>query len=198
MAAMSQAPIVSRVTFKFPAVSFRRIVSPGDNSDRRTYMAVVNVFDLPNLTKWRRINVRDAREAGRVPREIRKSLEDSPTTFFFLNRGLLLSVGSVSFNTETHEVAIELQDPDRHGLGDGGHTYLVVRSFCDGKVRDALDAQAQPYVRVEILEGFSAEDVRDIVEARNTSNQVRDQSLAELAHEFDKLKGALEGQMYAD
>ncbi|MBI4336527.1 MAG: AIPR family protein [Chloroflexi bacterium] len=181
-----------------PVASFRRIVSPHDNSDRRTYLAVVNVFDIPDLSSWRRINVRDARETGRVPREIRQSLENSPDMFFYRNRGLLLSVASAALNTETNRVDLQLSDPDRHGLGDGGHTYTVIRSYCDGKDRSALQPTQQAHVRVEILEGFTTEELRDIVEARNTSNQVRDQSLAELAHEFDKLKLSLAGQPYAE
>ena len=68
---------------QFPVASCRRIPSPADPQAQRSYAAVVNVFDLPDLSNWRRINVRDPKETGSVPRAIRETLTDDPTMFFF-------------------------------------------------------------------------------------------------------------------
>ena len=66
-------------------------------------------------------------------------------------------------------------------------------------MQEETEALESPqYVRLEILEGFRSEDISDLVEARNTSNQVRDQSLLNLTGEFEKLKKALSKAPYAD
>jgi hypothetical protein len=54
------------------------------------------------------------------------------------------------------------------------------------------------YVRVEIITGFDRDTISDVVEARNTSNQVRDESLANLRQEFEPLKEILKESSYAD
>jgi AIPR protein len=54
------------------------------------------------------------------------------------------------------------------------------------------------YVRVEIITGFDRETISDVVEARNTSNQVRDESLANLRQEFEPIKEVLRDQPYFD
>jgi hypothetical protein len=102
-----------------------------------------------------------------------------------------LSVESVQFDNKTANLTISLRDPVLHGLLDGGHTYNILL-----EEREALETPQ--YVRVEILEGFKPEDIPQLVDARNTSNQVRDQSLMNLSGEFDKLKKALAKAPYAD
>jgi hypothetical protein len=85
-------------------------------------------------------------------------------------------------------------DPAIHGLLDGGHTYRVVTESAEG-----LAPEAPPrYVRVEIVTGFDRETISDVVEARNTSNQVRDESLANLRQEFEPLKEVLRSHKYFD
>ena len=175
----------------FPVVSFRHLETPFNDRGFRDYFAIVEVGALPDFSEWRKINVRDPKLTGYVPRKIRGSLHENPETFVFLNRGIVLSAADVSFDNRTSKLTLKLEDPNLHGLMDGGHTYNIVM-----EEREQLeDGQ---YVRLEIIQGFTREDIRDLVEARNTSNQVKDESLLNLAGEFDKLKRVLGKRPYAD
>src|SRR5205823_9456305 len=95
------------------------------------------------------------------------------------------------FDNKTSRLTLGLRDPVLHGLLDGGHTYNILL-----EQRESLEEPQ--FVRLEILEGFKPEDIPQLVDARNTSNQVRDQSLMNLSGEFDKLKKALSKAPYAD
>jgi hypothetical protein len=168
----------------FPVVSFRHIETPFYKQGYKDYFAVVQTKDLPDLTGWRKINVRDPKLSGVVPKAIRSSFHDNPDMFLFMNRGIVLSVDTALFNNKTSTVTISLTDRDLHGLLDGGHTYDIVQE----------ETRALPipqYVKVEILEGFKSDNIIQVVDARNTSNQVRDESLMNLAGEFEELKKSL-------
>ncbi len=173
----------------FPVLAFRHIDTQFLNNGLKNYYAVLNTRDLPNFTGWRKINVRDPKLKGAVPHAIRMSYREKPDMFIFMNRGIVISVSSVVFDNKSSRITIELKDPDLHGLLDGGHTYNII-------LEEREDQSVDQYVKVEILEGLSHEDITQIVDARNTSNQVRDESLMNLSGEFEKLKKALEGAPY--
>jgi AIPR protein len=180
-------------SFSFPVVSFRHLESPFAKDGYKDYFAVVDVSALPDFAGWRQINVRDPKLTGAVPQAIRQGLKEKPDTFLFMNRGIVLSAEKVSFENSKgqSQLTLTLSDKRNHGLLDGGHTYNIIRE-------EIANLEGPRYVRVEILEGFSSEEITDVVDARNTSNQVRDESLMNLAGEFEKLKKALAGQPYAD
>jgi hypothetical protein len=182
----------SAARFIFPVVSFRHIETPFQKQGFRNYLAVVDIRRLPDVNGWRKINVRDPKLTGAVPKAIRESVHDNPELFVFLNRGVVFSVQSASFNNQSSELTLTLKDPNLHGLLDGGHTYNILL-----EEREALEEPQ--YVKVEILEGFTEKDeIATLVGARNTSNQVRDQSLMNLQGEFEKLRKAVAGQPYAN
>ena len=178
------------VRFKFPVSSFRHLETPFKKQGYRDYFAVVEVKDLPDLNGWRKINVRDPKLTGAVPKAIREGVKEQPEMFLFMNRGIVLSVDSVSFDSNNSTLTLTMKDPDLHGLLDGGHTYNILL-----EERESLEDPQ--YVRVEILEGFNPDEIANLVDARNTSNQVRDQSLMNLREEFEKLKKAIAGSRYA-
>lgn len=178
-------------TFTFPVISFRNLETPFEKNGHKDYFAVVNVNHLPDFSKWRQINVRDPKLIGAVPSAIRESLATKPEMFVFMNRGISVAVESARFDNKDGTVTIKLSDPSLHGLLDGGHTYKIIRD-------ETQTLQSPQFVRVEFLEGFSAEEIPDIVDARNTSNQVRDESLMNLAGEFNHLKKALFGMPYLE
>ena len=183
--------------FKIPVVSLRRIPSKADNVGLKAYIAVVDVHNLPELSEWRKINVRDPKITGAVPVAIRGTLDNDPESFLFRNRGLVITVQNAQFDNEASILTLELKDPDLHGLLDGGHTYRIIKEYCsDNKDKSSVEEQA--FVRMEILEGFNSEQIREIVDARNTSNQVKDQSLMELAQKFDGIKNAISSKPYAN
>lgn len=173
----------------FPVVAFRNLETPFYKQGYKDYFAVVQTKNLPDLTGWRKINIRDPKLTGAVPRAIRGSFHDNPDMFLFMNRGIVLSVDSVSFNNKTSTLTIALTDRDLHGLLDGGHTYDIV-------TEETKNLSEPQFVKLEILEGFTTENITQVVDARNTSNQVRDESLMNLAGEFEDLKKALRDAHY--
>lgn len=178
-------------SISFPVVSFRHLETPFQKQGYRDYFAVVDIKHLPDLSDWRAINVRDPKLTGTVPEAISKSIHDNPDMFLFMNRGIVLSVESVSFDNKQSVVNLKMTDRNLHGLLDGGHTYKILMNERDG-------LENHQYVRIELLEGFQSEDITNVVDARNTSNQVRDESLMNLAGEFNKLQKALKGAPYYD
>ncbi len=183
----------------FPVVSFRKIVSPYDSTNRSTYMAVVNVRDVPNeIGDWRSINVRDPKLTGGVAKKIRESLTDAPDSFFFKNRGMTLMVEQTEFDNQSNILAVELSNKELHGLLDGGHTFKVIREYADSFAEED-SGKITACVKIEILAGISElEDVVGIVEARNTSTQVREQSLEELRGNYNQIKEVLQHETYAE
>jgi len=177
----------------FPVISFRNLETPQhiQKQGYRDYFAMVDVKTLPDLAAWRKINVRDPKLTGSVPDAIRQSVLGNPDMFAFMNRGIVISVESAQFDNKSNQLTLGLRDPSLHGLLDGGHTYNILM-----EEREALEFPQ--YVRLEVLEGFKPEDIPNLVDARNTSNQVRDQSLMNLSGEFEKLKKALSKTHYAD
>lgn len=178
-------------TFTFPVVSFRHVETPFEREGYRDYFAVVDTNYLPDLSDWRQINVRDPKLTGAVPRAIRESFRTKPDMFVFLNRGLVLAVENVKYDNKSSTVTVKLSNPKLHGLMDGGHTYNIV-------MEETPELSKPQYLRVEFLEGFDHDDITDVVDARNTSNQVRDQSLMNLAGRFEELKVALKGASFFD
>lgn len=179
------------VSFTFPVVSFRHVETPFLKRGYRDYFAVVEVKKLPDLSAWRKINVRDPKLSGAVPKAIRESVHNHPELFVFMNRGIVLSAESVSFNNQTSELTLTMRDRNLHGLLDGGHTYNIV-------LEEGRNLEEGQYVRLEVLVGFKLDEIPDLVDARNTSNQVRDQSLMNLKDEFEKLKKAIASNRYAN
>lgn len=192
---------------KFPAINFRKIVDPellrkesqneSESPNITIYVAVVDVRQLPDeLENWRGINPRDPNVQSLVSKKIRATLDETPESFLLKNRGLTLLVERASFDNKTNEMSLELSNHGLHGLLDGGHTYEVIRDFMktlpeeDKKELNAL-------VKLEIIEGISEKDAAiDVVAARNTSAQVKDQSIANLHGYFDKIKNVLAGKAY--
>ena len=177
-------------SFTIPVVSFRHLDTPFIKNGYKDYFAVVKVRDLPDLANWRRINVRDPKLTGSVPERIGNAYRTHADLFLFMNRGIVLAAHSVSFDNKTNEITIKMTNPAAHGLLDGGHTYNIVRG--------ENDLDFDQYVKVEILEGFDNEDVPNLVDARNTSNQVKDESLMNLKGEFKYLQAAIKGKPYEE
>ncbi len=183
---------------KFPATSFRRIMGPNDDLGGRMYIAIINVKDIPEaLDDWRKLNPRDPKITSGVALKIKSTLEDNPEAFLFKNRGLTLMVEKIDFDNKTNTVNIEMTDKNKNGLLDGGHTYRVIRNYLDSLSKAEI-SEINAYVRIEILEGINdIDDAIGIVESRNTSTQVKEQSIEELRKNYEEIKKILKGQAYA-
>ncbi|MDD5165677.1 MAG: AIPR family protein [Candidatus Pacebacteria bacterium] len=179
--------------------SFRKIFGSPSGKSKNMYVAVLNVQDLPQeLEQWLHINPREATASSGVSKKIQASLVEQPEAFVFRNRGLTIITEKVEFDTQENVAILEMHNPKIHGLLDGGHTYRVIRNEIENTV-DGRDDLKNAYVRVELLEGFSdLNEVVDIVDARNRSAQVKEQSLEELRSHFETIKEVLKGQSYSD
>ena len=181
---------------KFPVTSFRKVPNPylkssvGDPNPEM-YIAICDVKDLPDDIPMD-TNPREQKLTTAVPKKIKASLLDETyLDFYLLNRGLLLSVANVSFNTYSNEMTLEFANEEYHGDIDGGHTYKIIREN-----RDQLERGMQ-FVKIEILKGV--EDIfQRLAAARNTSTQVQDKSIAELEGRFDIIKDAISGTPYSN
>lgn len=182
---------------KFPVTSFRKIVSPYEENGAKTYIAVVNVKNIPEAFEdWRKINVRDAKTKSSVSRSIRDTLKDDPSSFFFRNRGITLIVEKVKFDNQKNILELEMVNPKQSGLLDGGHTYSVIREYLENLSEEEL-VDFNAFVKIEIIEGISDNElVTNIVEARNTSTQVKEQSLEELRKSYEAIHAILDGKPY--
>lgn len=183
--------MTTAASFTIPVVSFRHLETPFRSGSIRDYYAIVATKDLPKLDAWRRINVRDPKLRGYVPEQIRDSFRSQPEMFVFMNRGIVLSTDSVAFDNRKNHLTITMTDPEVHGLLDGGHTNNII-------FEETPTLEGVQYVKLELLEGCTKEDIAQLVDARNTSNQVRDESLMNLAGEFDQLKQHLKDAPYFD
>lgn len=167
------------------------------NRGHNAYYAYVRVSDLP-LDLPTDVNPRAQNLHSRVAREIGQGLVDESNVFHLLNRGLTITALGASYNPKKEELKLELAG-SYYGLLDGGHSYAVIRKNIepylvpdeeDGKLPERpafLDA----YVRCEILTGVKSDLLVDIARSRNTSAQVKDESLANLEGSFDWLKDIL-------
>lgn len=183
---------------KIPVKSFRRVTTGdaalfdglGEGLEPRIYTSVVEVDKVPGeITDWLEVNPRDAHLGTTVTKKIAESLTNTPEWFLFKNRGLTLIVDRVHFDNKQNVIELELSNKKLHGLLDGGHTYKVIRQLLE-------DADGESYpalIKLEILEGIEDQlTAIDIVDARNTSMQVREQSLENLRGSYDQIKKVLE------
>lgn len=180
---------------KFKVASFRKIPNPyikSENSGEKKadmYIIICDVKNLPTDIPMD-TNPRKQNEKTRVAKKIQTSLTNhTERNFYLLNRGLLLSAKEVSYNNESDDVSIVFEDPSVHGDVDGGHTYEIIKKWAS-----QLEYGEQ-YVKIEVLTGI--EDIfEQLASARNTSVQVKDQSIAELENRFDLIKDAFRNERF--
>ena len=185
----------SKRVLKFKVSSFRKIPNPYISSDNigekkpEMFIIICDVKDVP-LDIPMETNPRKQNEKTRVAKKIQASLTNhTERNFYLLNRGLLLSASSISYNNETNDVSIVFEDLDVHGNVDGGHTYEIIKNNV------SLLERGEQYVKIEVVTGI--EDMfEQLAAARNTSVQVKDQSIAELENRFDLIKEAFRNERF--
>jgi hypothetical protein len=176
-------------TATFPVESFRRLPDPVAVEERERYFALCDVerlpLDLPTDTNPRQQNLQT-----KVAKAIRAGLlGESGPIFHLLNRGLLISAETVTYDNKTSRVTIHMPNGERHGVVDGGHTYRIIKENLDALTM-------QQFVQLEIMTGIE-DDFADIAGARNTSVQVQEKSLANLNHELDIVKRLVAHEPFA-
>jgi hypothetical protein len=185
---MKDNNLISRTNFEIPVVALRKMPDPVDEETFSRYFAVVKVsdlpFDLPKETNPRKQNLKTA-----VAKKIEQSLigHETGQLFHLLNRGLLISAHSVTFDNKVTPpiMTLRLPNQEKHGLVDGGHTYEIIKKNIENMPYDQ-------YVTLEIMTGIE-DDFEVIAGARNTSVQVKDKSLAELEGKLDVIHNLVKG-----
>lgn len=165
--------------------TFRKLNDPFTEESKK-YVFYVNINDVPEGIPMA-TNPRDQKLTSGVAQAITESLESNDGYFHLKNRGIVLSAKRCVYNNKTREVAIEFEDDMLHGNIDGGHTYKIV---CEHK-----NAGLEQYVQFEVMTGVE-DIIEKLAEARNTSVQVDEKSMAELAQKFDPIKEGLEGMPF--
>ena len=182
-------------TIRFKVASYRKIPNPyltSDNASQKKpemYMLICDVLNLPDDIPMD-TNPREQKLTTNVSKKIRDSLTNhSDLNFYLLNRGLLLSAKSISYNSTKSEVEIVFEDFAYHGNVDGGHTYKIIKEN-----KKFLEPREQ-FVKIEVVTGI--EDMfEQLAAARNTSVQVKDKSIAELEKRFELIKQAFDNEPF--
>ena len=165
--------------------SFRKL-DDSFNDVAKKYIFYVKICDVPEGIPMA-TNPRDQKLTSGVAQAIKESLESNDGFFHLKNRGIVLSAKSCTYNNKTKEVTINFTDDMLHGNIDGGHTYKIV---CDHR-----NAGLDQYVQFEVMTGVE-DIIEKLAEARNTSVQVDEKSMAELQQKFDPIKEGLEGMPF--
>lgn len=161
---------------------FKKMNSPNySNTDVVKYVCYVQCSSIDtHLSEWMGINPREQKMTTNVAKKISESLL-SNANFHELNRGLVLSVDSITYDNKLGEASFILSDPELHGDIDGGHTLRAIFSL---KEKNILSDDR--YVFVEFFTGLKS--TVELAEARNTSVQVDLKSIEELKNSFDVIK----------
>jgi hypothetical protein len=199
----------SGVVLSFPASEFRALPIPFESNTEGNKLKLgscfVNAGDIPTeLTQWMRVNPRvpvlnhKQELKGRVAKAMLETLLYEPELFALKNQGIWLLASKVDFSKSsggTGVVEVTLKDPERHGLVNGGHTAHAILQAQE--MRDPNEPWPA-YVRLHVLEGVDVEWVTELAEGLNTSMQVDDPSLQNLAGAFSGIKEAMVGKLGED
>jgi len=179
-------------TFVLKAALARRLPDPnfGKTTQLQHHIFLVNARDLPADLPLE-ANARRPNTRKQVYREVRESLLDETGekgSFHLKNKGIVIVADSVTQKPgAADEYSIRLNRTSQ-GILDGGHTYKLI-----------MDAQAKgelpedQYVFIHVRTGVPNEWVAEISRGLNTSVQVQDMSLDNLAGKFTWLKDELRG-----
>ena len=100
-----------------------------------------------------------------------------------------MSVRNFSYDNQTGQITVVLDDRDIHGNIDGGHTLRII---VDKKQKNEL--LFEQYVFFEFFTGIKTPV--DLAEARNLSVQVDQRSIEELNKSFECFKNALSDEEF--
>jgi len=155
-------------------------------------------------------NPREPKMNSRVSKRIGETLENNPETFHLLNRGITVVAKDIQFDNKSKRVRLTLHEDDEEeenfGILDGGNTNARIKNW-----RESLDDSSElenTFVNMQVLipqqngddsPGKTVLDLlNDVKEARNTSVQVTEKSLADARKHFELLKDAVSQTPYAD
>ncbi|WP_181954009.1 AIPR family protein, partial [Enterococcus faecalis] len=180
---------------KFKYVRQVKMDSPYPKDKLTVHHLWVDVNELPTGIPTE-VNPRNINTKTKVYRKIVDGLTESDNSFFINNRGILIAAKSVSVNAIDKVLSLDLgddsvQSKSLYGVLDGGHTYHAVLQN-----RKNVPEGTTQYIHLEIVTEIS--NIDDLAAARNTSVQVSDKAIAELAEKFGFVKESIKDENYAN
>ncbi len=187
---------------RFKVYSIRTMASPYSKEDKdettleTIYYLLVNMRDLPAGISME-VNPRKPNMKTDVGRELLAAVSEPETDFYINNRGIVISAKSLTFDTSSSEVSIDLGSPDHpddletYGILDGGHTYTAIM-----KQRGQIPDDLEKYVRIEVITNI--QNITRVSDARNTSREVSDAALFNLDERFQEVRDAIKNESFAD
>jgi hypothetical protein len=169
----------------------RVLVDPVEPKAKSRAIACIAVQDLHDsgIGEWLEANVRFQKMNSSIAKDILKTLDERPENMHPLNRGLTVLANGFRYDSQTHKLLIQLRDPKRHGIIDGGHTFRALQTVA----KDRLDAGLEPpkaFVNMEVLAGYD-DIASDIISARNSVCAVRSSAIYALDGVFQDLRQSL-------
>lgn len=201
--------VVRPIEVRLPVDEFRSLPIPGQKyGDKPSKLATcfVPASKMPaEWADWLAVNPRIPKKnkaktalSARPARRMIRTVTETPKMFSLKNQGIYILTDRVSHTKEPGGqgvLKIFFEDPNRHGIVNGGHTYFALREVIDDpECGDPDDA----WVRLHILENVDPGMIVELAEGLNRSVQVQDKSLANLEGEFEDIKQALVGKNGAD
>jgi hypothetical protein len=178
----------------------RRIHDPSSNSVYH-FEAYLPFSEAAKLRRGN-ANVRPAHNNHPV-RAMLETVHLTPELFHLKNRGITYLCEKFFYDSGKKRLLVAVPDiaanelneegAPRFGIADGGHTFSVVEQTMglSALLREDADWR-EPFVRVHFIAGDdSAIGIAEVVEALNTSIQVKTFTLEEYKGQFDSLKAAL-------
>lgn len=184
-------------TFTFPAYFHRSQPDPTGNKEQKRHAFYVALKDFPPDLPLDP-NARTPNINHGIYKEILQSALSNDGRFHYKHKGITIVADEVRVTDERGPVStllIKLREGD--GILDGGHSSAIIAKAKSISAEDGV-AIGNQFVKVEVITRVPADDIAEISGGLNTSVQVKDISLENLAGHFDWLKKLLSDAPYSD
>ncbi len=181
-------------TFALKAKLARRLPDPVYGGDQKLqhHIFLVNTRDIPRDLPME-ANARRPNTRKQIYRRVKESLLEGDSTFHLKNKGIVIVADLVAQKAGTHDEYTIRLNPDAQGILDGGHTYQLIVD-----AQEAGELPEDQFVFVQVRTGIPIDWIPDISQGLNTSVQVQDMSLDNLAKRFEWLKELIKDTPYVD
>lgn len=169
-----------------------KMESPYNGDSRVVYHLFVDVTDVPTGIPTE-VNPREVNPKTKVYKRIVEGLTTDDESFYVDNRGILISAkGDLKIDRLNRVVNLNVgndseDDKAKYGVLDGGHTYHAIINHRSSDITQ--------FVHLEVV--TKIDNIDELSSARNTSVQVSDKAIAELADKFEFVKEAIKNESYS-
>jgi hypothetical protein len=165
------------------------------------FLPATEIVKLPNGNA----NVRSASELRKPFKGMMRTAEHMPDMFQLMNRGIIYLCVDAEWDKRAKKIRVTVPEAvlsrksgqDPFGPMDGGHTKAALHQVVeeqDSGAYNHIKKWTMPYARVRFVVNKAGLPVAPIVEAVNTSLQVKEYTLDEYQGKFNPLKDALAKQ----